>query len=107
MRQIRLWTDEEIVKKEVKSCDNRDLGDVKQVDSSLIVSEKGGKRFQIPRESIATFDGDHLWLRATEAEVATGIYPFLSEEKEQEFERERRLDNTTVIPPPPSNPPSP
>jgi hypothetical protein len=74
---------------------------VKQIDSSIIISEKGGKRYQIPRDSIATFDGDHLWLRATEAEVATGIYPFLSEEDEDR--ERRRLDTPTIALPAPAS----
>ena len=102
MRQVRLWTDEEIVKKDVKSCDNHDLGDVRQVNSETIISEKSGKRYNIPRDSIATFDGDHVWLRATEAEVTTGFYPFLSEPTEDE--KRRRLDaSSSVIPVPPSS----
>jgi hypothetical protein len=102
LRQVRLWTDEEIVKKEVKSCDNRELGSVKQVDPSILVAEKSGRRYQIPRESIATFDGDHVWLRATEAEVSTGVYPFLDEIPE-------RLDTTVERMPlvPPAPPPNP
>ena len=90
MRHVQPWTDEDIIKKEVKSCDNHDMGDIKEVDTDLIFTEKGGKRFQIPRESIAIFDGDKVWLRATEAEVVAGVYPFIDDD------REERLDNSTT-----------
>ena len=88
----------------MKSCDNQDLGPVKEIGSDLIVSEKGGRRYQIPRDSIATFDGDKVWLRATEAEVATGMYPFLQED-ENKLE-ERRLDTIETMPPTPPPPSS-
>ncbi len=99
MKQLKMWNDNDILKKDVKSCDNHDLGPVKELDSNLIVSEKGGRRYQIPRDSIATFDGDKVWLRATEAEVMMGMYPFLQED-ENKLE-ERRLDTIETAPPAP------
>ncbi|MHB1908557.1 MAG: DUF2171 domain-containing protein [Nitrososphaerales archaeon] len=94
MKQIQPWTNEDMMKKEVKSCDNHDMGEVKEIDVDLIFTEKGSKHYQIPRDSIGTFDGDKVWLRATEAEVIAGVYPFIQDERKR---NEQNLD--TLSPP--------
>jgi len=76
MIRVTSWQDNDILNKEVKSCDNHDLGEIQEMNSEFIFSKKGNRVIKIPRSSVATFDGDHLYLRATEAEVYAGIYPF-------------------------------
>jgi hypothetical protein len=106
MKQLKpKWEDKDILKKDVKSCDNHDLGSVKEIDSNFVISQKGGRRYQIPKDSIGTFDGDKVWLRATEAEVLTGLYPFLQDEgNEIGEEDQKRLVSGETIPVPPSTP---
>jgi hypothetical protein len=80
MIQVPNWQDNEIIGKEVKTCDNHDLGDVKEVSCYYVVSRKGDRVFRVPRDAVATYDGGKLYLRATEAEVLAGVYPFMKPE---------------------------
>jgi|SRR5580700_5012606 hypothetical protein len=80
MRIVSTWKDVDLVDKEIRSCDNKEVGHAKAGDGSFLGSVKAMKSFQIPREAIATFDGDKVYLRATEAEVLAGIYPFIADE---------------------------
>jgi hypothetical protein len=88
MRIIPGWQNDEIVGRELKSCDNRTIGDAKEVNGPILVATKNGRRMKIPTEAIATFDGDKVYLRATEAEVVAGVYPFIA--GEEEYRRENR-----------------
>jgi hypothetical protein len=76
MMRVSNWQDNDVMKKEVKSCDNHDLGDIQEVDPSYLIIKKGSRVTRVPRSAVATFDGDKVFLRATEAEVLAGIYPF-------------------------------
>jgi hypothetical protein len=98
MKQLKpKWEDNDIMKKEVKSCDNQEIGSIKEVGLDLVVAQKGGRRYEIPKDSIATFDGDKVWLRATAAEVLTGLYPFLKDEGEVQGQRRADTSATPVV----------
>jgi hypothetical protein len=73
---VQNWKDEDLAEKEVKSCDNHDLGNIKEVDDSFITVRKGLRVAKVPKQVIGLFDGDKLYLRATEGEVLAGVYPF-------------------------------
>jgi hypothetical protein len=75
---VQNWKNEDILQKEVKSCDNQALGDAKEVDGQYLVVRKGMRTTRIPRQAIAAFDGDKIYLRVTEAEALAGIYPFIN-----------------------------
>ena len=79
------------MEKEVKSCDNHDVGDVKETNRFYIITRKGEHTSRIPRGAVASFDGGKLYLRATEAEVVAGMYPFVSESAESEIERQAEM----------------
>ncbi|MHB8567359.1 MAG: hypothetical protein ACYC7D_10145 [Nitrososphaerales archaeon] len=76
MIRVSSWENNDVLTKEVKSCDNHDLGEVQEARDDFLFAKKGNRLIKIPRSSVATFDGDKLYLRATEAEVYAGIYPF-------------------------------
>ena len=63
------WSD--ILKKEATGIDDCDLGEVQQIGTDFIVTEKGiinKKRYCIPRNLIAGFDGHTLYFRIMKAD---------------------------------------
>src|ERR1700730_8772596 len=82
MRIVSTWKDVDLVDKEIRSCDNKEVGHAKAGDGSFLGSVKAMKSFRIPREAIASYDGEKIYLRATEAEVLAGAYPFISGEED-------------------------
>ncbi|MFN2434290.1 MAG: hypothetical protein ABR515_02835 [Nitrososphaeraceae archaeon] len=63
------WND--IPKKEATGIDDCDLGEVQQIRAEFIVTEKGiinKKRYCIPKNLIAGFDGHTLYFRIMKAE---------------------------------------
>lgn len=63
------WSD--ILKKEATGIDDCDLGEVQQIGTDFIVTEKGiinKKRYCIPKNLIAGFDGHTLYFRIMKAE---------------------------------------
>ena len=79
MKIIQTWQENELIDKEIRSCDNKEIGHIKKNGSDTILSVKGMKSIEIPREAVASFDGEEVYLRATEAEVMAGVYPFVHE----------------------------
>jgi transcriptional regulator of NAD metabolism len=70
MSQDTAW--DEVLKKEASGVDNCDLGNVRQVEREVIVTEKGvihKKRYRIPKNLIAGFDGNTLYFRIMKAEA--------------------------------------
>jgi hypothetical protein len=88
MRIVQTWMDNDLSDKEIRSSDNKEVGHAKVANGngSMLVSVKGMRMFNIPRDAIATFDGEKIYLRATEAEVTAGVYPFLGETDVKETE---------------------
>ena len=63
------WSD--ILKKEATGIDDCDLGEVQQIGTDFIVTEKSiinKKRYCIPKNLIAGFDGHTLYIRIMKAE---------------------------------------
>jgi len=63
------WSD--ILKKEATGIDDCDLGEVQQIGADFVVIEKGiinKKRYCIPKNLIAGFDGHTLYFRIMKAE---------------------------------------
>ena len=63
------WKD--LLKKQVSGIDDCDFGEVQNVQEEFIVTEKGiinKKRYCIPKNLIAGFDGHKLYLRIMKAE---------------------------------------
>ncbi|MDW0158477.1 MAG: hypothetical protein QOK62_09430 [Nitrososphaeraceae archaeon] len=63
------WSD--ILKKEATGIDDCDLGEVQQIGTDFIVTEKSiinKKRYRIPKNLIAGFDGHTLYFRIMKAE---------------------------------------
>ena len=61
----------DILKKEATGIDDCDLGEVQQIGTDFIVTEKGiinKKRYCIPKNLIAGFDGHTLYFRIMKAE---------------------------------------
>jgi len=79
MRIVQTWAETDLADKEIRSSDNKEVGHARKGDGPFLLSVKGMKTYSIPRDAVATFDGDKVYLRATEAEVAAGVYPFLRE----------------------------
>ena len=77
---VPTWQDKDLLDKEIRSCDNKEVGHAKAGNGTFIGSVKAMRSFQIPTEAIASFDGEKVYLRATEAEVLAGVYPFICDE---------------------------
>lgn len=63
------WSD--ILKKEATGIDDCDLGEVQQIGTDFIVTEKGiinKKRYCIPKNLIAGFNGHTLYFRIMKAD---------------------------------------
>ena len=61
----------DILKKEATGIDDFDLGEVQQIGTGFIVTEKGiinKKRYYIPKNLIEDFDGHTLYFRIMRAE---------------------------------------
>jgi hypothetical protein len=69
MSLARAWRD--ILEKDATGIDDCDLGKVQQIGTDVIVTEKGiinKKRYCIPKNLIAGFDGHTLYFRIRKAE---------------------------------------
>src|SRR5438093_6899648 len=63
---------EEVIKKEARGTDNYDLGEVQQVTSDYVLTQKGivdKKWFQIPKHLAKMYDGSMLTFGITETEA--------------------------------------
>jgi hypothetical protein len=66
------WT--EMVKKEARGLNDYNLGEVREVGTNFIVTEKGTlskKYYYIPKYLVKGYDGHNLWFNVTEAQAET------------------------------------
>jgi uncharacterized protein (TIGR02271 family) len=64
------WDD--VIKKEARGSDGYDLGEVQEVTSDFVLTQKGvvdKKRFEIPKKLVKDFDGNKLVLDVTELDA--------------------------------------
>ena len=99
---------DEIIKKEARGIDDADLGEVQEVNSDYVVTQKGildKEWFHIPRNLVTSYDGNKLIFKVTKEEAETG---YLRNERpteavdEDESEThipviEERLEPTTKV----------
>ena len=67
-----LW--DKIIKKEARGIDDADLGEVQEVNSDNVVTQKGildKEWFHIPRNLVNSYDGNKLIFRVTKEEAET------------------------------------
>ena len=65
---------ENLIKKEAKGIDNTDLGEVKEITSNSIITEKSNEnkdKFIIPKNLIEKFHEDDILFQITEKETET------------------------------------
>jgi uncharacterized protein (TIGR02271 family) len=65
---------DEIIKKEARGVDDADLGEVQEVNSDYVVTQKGildKEWFHIPRNLVTSYDGNKLIFRVTKEEAET------------------------------------
>jgi hypothetical protein len=66
------WT--EMVKKEARGMNDFNLGEVNEIGTNFIVTEKGTlskKFYYIPKYLVKGYDGHKLWFNVTEAQAET------------------------------------
>jgi uncharacterized protein (TIGR02271 family) len=99
---------DEIIKKEARGIDDADLGEVQEVNSDYVVTQKGildKEWFHIPRNLVTSYDGNKLIFGVTKEEAETS---YLRNERpteavdEDESEThipviEERLEPTTKV----------
>jgi uncharacterized protein (TIGR02271 family) len=65
---------DEIIKKEARGIDDADLGEVQEVNSDYVVTQKGileKEWFHIPRNLVTSYDGNKLIFKVTKEEAET------------------------------------
>lgn len=65
---------DEIIKKEARGIDDADLGEVQEVNSDYVVTQKGiieKEWFHIPRNLVTSYNGNKLIFRVTKEEAET------------------------------------
>ena len=65
---------DEIIKKEARGIDDADLGEVQEVNSDYVVTQKGileKEWFHIPRNLVTSYDGNKLIFRVTKEAAET------------------------------------
>jgi hypothetical protein len=66
------WTD--VVKKEAKGLNDFSLGEVQEVGTSFILTQKGTitkSKYYIPKYLVRGFDGHTLWFNVSETQAET------------------------------------
>jgi len=67
-----IYNPEDIIKKEARGIDDTDLGEVQEVGSEYILTEKGTidrDKFYIPKNLVDRFDGQTVWFNLKEEET--------------------------------------
>src|SRR5215208_3547201 len=62
----------EIIKKEARGIDNADFGEVENVNSEYVLTQKGiidKEFFSFPKNLVQGYDGDRVWFKVTEEEA--------------------------------------
>jgi uncharacterized protein (TIGR02271 family) len=65
---------DEVIKKEARSVDNQDLGEVQEVGTGYVLTQKGHiskDKFYIPKTYVQEYDGHTLWFNCTKEEAKT------------------------------------
>ena len=68
---------ENLIKKEAKGVDNTDLGEIKEITSSSIITELNNRDKEnliIPKNLVERFHEDSILFQITEKEKETGKY---------------------------------
>lgn len=84
---------DEIIKKEARGIDDADLGEVQEVNSDYVVTQKGildKEWFHIPRNLVTSYDGNKLIFRVTKEEAET---TYLRNERPAEAIEEDESEN--------------
>ena len=99
---------DEIIKKEARGIDDADLGEVQEVISDYVVTQKGildKEWFNIPRNLVTSYDGNKLIFRVTKEEAESSYLrnerPVKAVEKDEPETHipvvEERLEPTTKV----------
>ena len=99
---------DEIIKKEARGIDDADLGEVQEVNSDYVVTQKGildKEWFHIPRNLVTSYDGNKLIFRVTKEEAESSYLRNerpVEDAEEDESEThipivEERLEPTTKV----------
>ena len=62
----------EIIKKEARGIDDADFGEVQDVNSEYVLTQKGiidKEFFSFPKNLVQDYDGDRVWFKVTEEEA--------------------------------------
>ena len=69
----------EIIKKEARGIDNADFGEIQDVNSEYVLTQKeilDKEFFSFPKNLVQGYDGDIVWFKVTEEEarIAGGLF---------------------------------
>ena len=62
----------EIIKKEARGINDFDLGEVKEIQSDIVVTQKGvldKDKFYLPKNVLDRFDGHNVWFKITKEDA--------------------------------------
>jgi len=70
MSNITNWDD--ILKKEARSINDYDLGEVHELEPEIVVTKRGlvdKDKFYLPKSLVERFDGDKIWFSITKEDA--------------------------------------
>ena len=62
----------EIIKKEARGINDFDLGEVQEIQSDVVVTQKGvldKDKFYLPKNVVDRFDGQNVWFKITKEDA--------------------------------------
>ena len=62
----------EIIKKEARGANDFDLGEVQEIQSDVVVTQKGvlnKDKFYLPKNMVDRFDGQNMWFKITKEDA--------------------------------------
>ena len=62
----------EIIKKEARGINDFDLGEVQEIQSDVVVTQKGvldKDKFYLPKNAVDRFDGQNVWFKITKEDA--------------------------------------
>ena len=63
---------DEVIKREARGLDDEDLGEVHEVGSDYVLTQKGTvhkHKYRLPKNLAVKFDGNKLWFKITKDEA--------------------------------------
>jgi uncharacterized protein (TIGR02271 family) len=91
----------EIIKKEARGIDDANFGEIQNVDSQYVITEKGiinKEIFSFPKNLVQEYDGNRVIFKVTEEEARNSYMKSQKIDLEQDYHSNSNIENETTIP---------